>query len=331
MKHAIEIEELGKKFPLTGGYRDVLTFWRRRYITALDGVSLRIPESEVFGIVGQNGAGKTTLLKILSGLIVADEGRLLVNGTDLTKAPDRLKNHITYVPSDERSLYWRLTGRENLKFSAILNNVPRREVRARTEEVLSAVDLGRAGDEMVAKYTSGMKQRLCLARGLITDAEILLMDEPTRSLDPISAKHIWTLVKDELVSGRKKTVIVTTHSMEEVTGVCNHVAIVHKGKVRFCDTVDNIVSRNGRYQIKIISDTKRNFDELRNLVGVDSVAVIHLNGGNSLSLEVAVQDPAEQIPLVLEYLTHAGEKVIEINQLKTSLSDTLSEIVEETQ
>lgn len=323
MDPAIRVIDLSKRFPLTSGYGDTLMFWKRREITALDDVSLEVPRAQVFGIVGSSGAGKTTLLKILAGLILPNQGRLLVNGVDLTKGPDKLKNHITYIPSEERSLFWRLTARENLKFFAVLNNVPRKGIQAEIDEALSLVGLDHAADERVSNYSSGMKQRLSIARGLILPSEILLLDEPTRSLDPISTRQIWSLIRDDLVIGHGRTVVVASHSMEDVANVCDRVAILHRGKLLACNTVDGIVNQGENYRIRFLPGTGFDIEDLPHIPGVSSLARGSLNGGNSSSIEFAVQEPEMHIPLVVESLIHTGAKIIEINQVKTTLAERL--------
>ena len=188
MDPAIDLEGVTKRFPRTERYRDILTFWHRRYVTVLSEVSLKVPRRGVFGLLGPNGAGKTTLMKILAGLILPDQGRIEVNGIDIAHQPEEVKGHLTYVSGEERSHYWRLTGRENLRFFAVVNDILRRQQEKRIDEVLSVVSLREAADEMVGRYSSGMRQRLSIARGLLADPEILLLDEPTRSLDPLGTR-----------------------------------------------------------------------------------------------------------------------------------------------
>ena len=138
---AILIEGLEKRFPRTSGYRDIVTFWKRNYTTALQGVDLSIPEGNIFGLLGPNGAGKTTLMKIISGLVLPDAGTVRIDDYDIVKDPNDVKDYLSYVSGEERSLYWRLSGRQNMKFFATLYEVPKRQRDRNIDELLALVGL----------------------------------------------------------------------------------------------------------------------------------------------------------------------------------------------
>lgn len=329
---AIDIEGLTKRFPKTAGYKDILTFWRRQYTTALDGVDLRVPEGSLFGILGPNGAGKTTLLKILAGLVLPDQGQVNIKGHNIVDEPRQARDRLMYVMGDERTLYWRLTGRQNLRFFAMLNEIPRRQREQRVEEILSIVGLTDEADERVVRYSTGMKQRLAIARGLLSDPEVLLLDEPTRSLDPLSARRIQNFIKDELKGRQGKTIVLATHNMEEATYLCEQVAILHRGKVRACDTVAAVadkLTQQGRFIITVTNPSKEMVTGLVRLAGVLSVRELSPNGHEGLSLDVTVQEPTEHIPTVVEHLVRLGARVTQVNPLRVSLSDAITAIAED--
>jgi ABC-2 type transport system ATP-binding protein len=208
-------------------------------VQALAGVTLGVREGEVFGLLGPNGAGKTTLLKILSCLVLPDRGRVRVAGEDVVHE-NRVKPKIGLVHSDERSFYWRLSGRENLLFFSELYDVPRARRDARIAELLDRVDMTEAAGRRFADYSSGMKQRLAIARAMLHDPPILLMDEPTRSLDPASALSLRAFILDELKRRDRKTIVIATHNLREAEAVCDRLAIVVKGSVRQVGTVDEV-------------------------------------------------------------------------------------------
>jgi ABC-2 type transport system ATP-binding protein len=195
---------------------------------ALDNVSLRVPAGEVMVLLGPNGSGKTTALKLISTILLPDKGRVLVNGED-TRAGSRIRGQVGFAVASERSFYPRLSARENLDFFAALNDVPRKLRRERIETLLEQTALISAADTLVMKFSSGMYQRLGIARALIANPRVLLLDEPTRSLDPASAVQFWQLVRELPADGA--TILVATHSFDEAAAVGSAVAVLSKGRV----------------------------------------------------------------------------------------------------
>ena len=230
---AIETCKLTKTFAAPRGLADLL---RRRPsaggVTPVDGVDLLIRKGEVFGILGPNGAGKTTLIKILCTLILPTAGRAKVNGYDVERESGRVRESIGLVTTDERSFYWRLTGRENLEFFASLHNFYSDEARDVVDDLLGVVDLKYAADERFLTYSAGMKQRMAIARGLLNDPAVLFMDEPTRSLDPGAAQGLRDFIKGEIVRERGKTIFISTHNLEEAEELCDRMAIFDDGRIK---------------------------------------------------------------------------------------------------
>ncbi len=210
--------------------------FHRRWMTALDGVDLEVRQGEVFGLLGPNGAGKTTLLKILSTLLLPTEGRATVNGHDVVEAPRRARQAVGYCLDTERSFYYRLTGMQNLAFFANLNNIGSREATTRIGEVLGMVGLNGAAGDPFMTYSKGMQQKLGLARALLTDPTILLLDEPTKSLDPGAAIEFRRFLRGTLAERLGKTILLVTHSLEEARECCDRVAILDQGRVSFQGT-----------------------------------------------------------------------------------------------
>lgn len=330
---AIEIEGLTKRFPRTEGYKDILTFWRRQYLLVLDNVSLRVPRGTVFGLLGPNGAGKTTLMKTLSGLVLPDAGRITVNGVDSSRSPQQIKSSLTYISGEERSLFWRLTGRENLEFFAAMNQVPGKQSPKRIEDLLAVVSLTEAADTRVERYSSGMKQRLSIARGLLSDPEILLLDEPTRSLDPLATRRMWTFIQEDLMDRHGHTIMLATHNMEEASSLCDQVAIMHLGRVQVCDTVATLTNRMvrvTRYAVVVSKASQGCIKQLDDLPGIGNI-VVSSNGDCELSLEVTIAEPDAHISVLLEHLIRGGARILEVNRVQPSLSDAITAMTEESQ
>ncbi|MEW6382291.1 MAG: ABC transporter ATP-binding protein [bacterium] len=252
---AIETFQITKKFYQTRRLRDLLSApfsWKE--ICALQGVSLKVNQGEVFCLLGPNGAGKTTLIKILCTLMLPTEGRALVNGLDVTASPGEVRRAIGYVISEERSFYWRLTAWQNLKFFGILNNIPATELDRRITSVLKLVDLEGKAQTLFKDFSLGMKQRLAIARALLTDPLILFMDEPTRSLDPASADSLRRFIRRQIVDREGKTVFLATHNLKEVEEIGHRMAIIHGGKVKACGTpaeMHPVLERLDRYVIRL--------------------------------------------------------------------------------
>jgi len=207
---------------------------RRERFRAVDGIDLRVERGEIFGVLGPNGAGKTTTMKMLATLLEPTAGSARILGLDVVHQAREVRRRMGAVLSDGRSLYWKLTARENLEYFAALYHVPAAEGRARIASVLAAVKLDDRADDYVERYSTGMRQRLVLARALLPDPELLLLDEPTVGLDPQSARDLRDRVRDLQAQGR--TVLLTTHYMEEADQLCDRIAIVDHGRVVALDT-----------------------------------------------------------------------------------------------
>ncbi len=207
---------------------------RRERFRAVDGIDLRVETGEIFGVLGPNGAGKTTTLKMLSTLLEPTSGEARVLGIDVRERPREVRARLGAMLSGERSLYWKLTGRENLEYFAALYHVPPRETRARTDGALEAVKLMDRAEDYVERYSTGMRQRLALARALLPDPPLLILDEPTVGLDPQASRDLRDRVRDLRRQGR--TVLLTTHYMEEADQLCDRVAIIDHGRIVALDT-----------------------------------------------------------------------------------------------
>jgi ABC-2 type transport system ATP-binding protein len=203
-------------------------------LTAVDGLNITVDHREIFGLVGPNGAGKTTTISMLCTILKPTSGTAKVNGYDITKQANQVRRSIGIVFQDP-SVDDRLTGRENLFMHANLYGVPPSEQRTRIDNVLKLVELEDRADDILRTYSSGMRRRLEIARGLIHYPKVLFLDEPTIGLDPQTRDHIWTYIK-ELKENHDITVVLTTHYMEEADRLSDRVAIIDYGKIVALDT-----------------------------------------------------------------------------------------------
>jgi ABC-2 type transport system ATP-binding protein len=285
---------------------------RDEAVVALDAVSLAIPDGEIHGLLGPNGAGKTTLVKILSTVLVPTSGRAFVLGHDVVTEMKAVRPRIGIVFGGERGLYWRLTGRQNLEYWGALYRLPTRLGRTRAQELLERVGLADRADQRVEEYSRGMKQRLHLARGLIGDATVLFLDEPTTGMDPLAAREFRTLIAE--LSGEGRTILLATHDMVEAETVCDRVTLIDRGRVIATEsprTLGRVISRFQRIDAEGVDGPV--LDEIRGLAGVSSVT--QQNG--EVRIEV---DEEGAMQIVLERLVAAG-----VTSVRTSLP-TLEEV-----
>ena len=246
MSYAIEVDNLKKKFIKEKGLIEFIFHpFRKEIITALDDVSLKIKKGEICGLLGPNGAGKTTLIKILSTLIIPDSGKASINGYDVVKEEDYVKDSIGLIHHNERSFFWRLTGRQNLEFFATIYGIKRNNMKEEVNKVLEIVGLKDKAHIRFNSYSTGMKRKMSIARGLLTNPDILFVDEPSNGLDPVSAMKIRKFLKEELVEKLKKTILIATHDLKEAESICNEIVILDKGKIKIQGTLKKIQKNTG--------------------------------------------------------------------------------------
>jgi ABC-2 type transport system ATP-binding protein len=207
-------------------------------VRALDGISFAIERGEVFGLLGPNGAGKTTLIRCLTTLLVPSGGEAWVNGYRLTEDDDRIRASLGCMLMGDRGLYWKLTGRENLIFFGALYHLGSRQRRRRADELIDRFGLGEIADRAVETYSSGQKMKLAFAKSLVHDAPLIILDEPTNTLDVPSARELRAEVRQQ--SGEGRTVIYTTHILSEAETLCDRVAIIDRGRVLALGTVPEL-------------------------------------------------------------------------------------------
>ncbi|MEM0117538.1 MAG: ABC transporter ATP-binding protein [Conexivisphaerales archaeon] len=220
-----------------GAAINIFNFFRKitgkgsKRVLALDGVTFQVRRGEVFGLLGPNGAGKTTLIKILSTLVLPDSGRAVVDGIDIVKRPRAAVKRLQTVLSESIGFDRRLTGRANLEFFAELYGIPKKEARERIDNLLKFTNMTESANVMFQRYSTGMMRKLLLCRALLTNASILLFDEPTASLDPLAASEFRKLIRHDLADRQKKTILLATHNLWEAEQICDRIALLKKGRI----------------------------------------------------------------------------------------------------
>jgi ABC-2 type transport system ATP-binding protein len=292
-------------------------------IVAVDNISLDIQDGEVFGLLGQNGAGKTTIIHMLATLLKPTSGTAEINGYDIVKDSSKVRKNIGIVfqaPSSDD----KLTGFENLKIHSYLYGVPSKLRRDRIEELLKLVGLYERKDDIVKKYSGGMRRRLEIARGLIHKPKVIFLDEPTLGLDPNSRKSMWSYIQN-LVKEEKITIILTTHYMEEADKLCDRIGFINKGKIIATDTPEQLKRMikndiNGKYigdtiklYLKATEDYNlneknfnksdetmlKNFKILKSFKFIKKIEQKKLDGINNLVIILQVDDINHNIPIIL--------------------------------
>jgi ABC-2 type transport system ATP-binding protein len=234
----LQIEEVRRTYqPVKGLLRLLTRTGTDVPIEALRGIDLTVPRGRILGLVGPNGAGKTTLIRIVAGLLDPDEGRVLVDGHDPALDPAAAARSAGLVLADDRSLYWRLTGRQNLEFHGALHGLSRAAASARADELLAATGLDNL-QRRVFGYSTGMRARLAMARALIADPTVLVLDEPTRSLDPLAARDVCDALRTFADEGR--SVLLSSHKLEELERIADDIAVMIDGRITFLGPVEEL-------------------------------------------------------------------------------------------
>jgi ABC-2 type transport system ATP-binding protein len=311
----------------------VKVFKKRNYeVRAVDNVSFVINDGELFGLLGPNGAGKTTLIKCISTLLIADSGTATVGGFDVNKAPLEVRRMIGVLTGGERSLYWKLTPLENLKYFAALYGVPRKKTKERIDYLLELMDLKDKVNERVEKLSSGMKQKLSIARTLIHDPPILLIDEPTLGLDPYFARFVREFIKNELHDKLKKTILLTTHYMDEADELCERVAFMYSGKIKALDTPTQLKKSMPEEQVlevKCLGDIEKHIfnkieeSESINVAKQDGFTYVRVNTDNTEQILSQVVDIVQNRAKVLSVVvTSPTLEDVFVHLTGASLKDT---------
>jgi ABC-2 type transport system ATP-binding protein len=324
MNAPIETEGLTKAYVKRRSLREVALrpFRAAERVVALQDVTLEVRSGEIFGLLGPNGAGKTTLLKILAGLVLPSGGRARIAGADVARDDRAVKRSIGFVTSDERSFYWRLTGRENLHFFAALCGLDFASGRSRAAALLQSMELTSVADQQFLGYSSGMKQRLAIARALLHDPPILCLDEPTRSLDPIAAKHLRRFVMDRLNREGGKTVLLATHNLQEAEEMCGRLLVLDRGRAVRIGSVAEITAGlpgQEQYVLQVVSVQELPRDSRWTLR-------VERREDGRMHLHAAIDRGGTALSDLLRGLLHEGGTILSCARREPSLQEVFDQL-----
>jgi ABC-2 type transport system ATP-binding protein len=319
-KKAIAVSELRRHYRTSKG----IIHKRHEIVEAVRGISFDVNFGELFGLVGPNGAGKTTTIKMLTTLLTPTSGRAEVLGFDIVNDVIEIRRRIGIIFGGERGLYYRVSGRENLRYFADLYGVPMSVREERINELLDLVKLSDRADDRVEGYSRGMKQRLHIAKGLIHDPELIFMDEPTIGLDPEAARETRAMIKSFTQNG--KTILLTTHYMFEADELCNRIGVISSGKIVALDSPSELkryVKDISVIEVEAFGVVESQLEQLRREQDVTNVSA-DLGGERQI---VRIQTPkgSEFIPVVTKVLSDA--RIVDVRTKEPTLEDAYLKLV----
>ncbi len=289
----------------------------RRYgeLLAVDGLNLAIPAGVIYALLGPNGAGKTTTISMLTTLLQPTSGSARVAGYDVVADAPQVRKRIG-VTFQEIVLDQDLTGREVLDYHGRLYGMPRQRRKARIEELLALVELGEAANRLVKRYSGGMKRRLELARGLLTDPALLFLDEPTQGLDPQNRARVWDYLR-ELRARQGLTILLTTHYMEEAEALADTVGIIDQGRLIVEGAPDELAARMGADVIQLAGqgDASRLVEQA---AALDFVQQVHASDGR---VQIGVDQGSRRLAQIVTLATGCGFAIAEVSVARPSLGD----------
>ena len=336
---AIQANQLVKKFPARPGTGDKpleggsapksgkkrWQVWKKEpktMFTAVNGVDLQIQRGEIFGLLGPNGAGKSTTIRMLCTLLEPTSGTAQVNGFDVVNQANDVRRSLGTVLAGERSIYWKLTGRENLEYFAALYHIPPATAKKRVDELLERMELRERANELVEKYSTGMRQRIAIAKALLARPPILLLDEPTLGLDPQAARNLRELIAQLKEEGH--TILLTTHYMEEADQLSDRIGIIDTGKVIALDTPEGLKRRIEQKEVIRMEVTGWHDDlgdKLKSISGIENLMTRRQGEADLWEVNMQAHNSRTAIPRIVEHISGNGTRLVNMNIVKPSLED----------
>ena len=320
MMTAISIKDLSKTYPPS--FPRLKKFFRlplKAPVEALKNVSFEVENGEIFGLIGRNGAGKTTLSKIIATLVQPTNGAVTVGGFDSIKDEVKVRSLIGLATAEERSFYWRLSCERNLLFFARLYGMNDGEAKRKIAELFEKLNLGELAKRRFSQISTGNKQKLAIARALLPNPPILLLDEPTRSLDPLAATEMRVLIN----SLENVSVLLTSHNLSEIEELCNRVAIIAKGEIRAVDTPENLRRSHRQTQNVKIHLSGLQDNDLRVIISEIMAGFSVQKDHNSSILSFSRDEGDELLGKVIYKLTQNSAVILDVETEKPTLLDVL--------
>lgn len=285
-------------------------------------MSLQIHQGEIFGLLGPNGAGKSTTIRMLCTLLEPTSGTARVNGYEITKQANLVRQNLGTLLAGERSIYWKLTARENLEYFAALFHLPAQVAKKRVNELLERLELVSRADDLVEKFSTGMKQRVAIGKALVANPPILLLDEPTLGLDPQAARNLRELIADLKREGH--TVLLTTHYMEEADQLSDRIGIIDQGRIIALDTPARLkdrIQQKDVIRLEIAGWQDELGARIQAVPGVEKM-IAHRMGEESLwEVSLHAENSRTVLPGVIDKVNYNGTRLVNMNIQRPSLED----------
>ncbi len=320
--NSIYTEKLGRVYKIRDAKKN-----DQKQLIALQDVNLSIQPGELFGLLGPNGAGKTTLIKILTTLLSPTSGFATVAGYDVNKDPEQVRTHINMVSGGESSGYGLLTVRENLWMFAQFYGINSKEANTRIAKLLEVVGLSDRANMRSADLSTGLRQKMNIIRGFLTDPAILFLDEPTLGLDVGASRDVRDFVRTWMDDDPTRTLLLTTHYMAEADELCDRVAIINKGKVLACDTPEHLkkdFQREAIFSIDLESAHTIDLDKFIAIPGVNNVLANQVNGTSNLEVFLQAEDA---LAGVIAQVTEQEARIISLQKRQPTLEDVFVQLV----
>lgn len=314
---SVQVENVSKTYQVR--QRKGLFKSEKSSVEALHAINMEVLRGEIFGLLGPNGAGKTTLIKILTTLLLPSMGNIWVNGYSVLKQENEVRASVGCMLMGERGLYWKLTARENLEYFGALYHLSPDDRKRRSNQILDLLALQDLADRAVETYSSGQKMKLAFGKALVNDAPLLVLDEPTNTLDVPSASELRAIVRD--LHGQGKTIIYTTHIMAEAETLCDRVAIIDHGQLLALGTIAELKASLRSNQVTRIEGviSTRVTESVRRLPGVQRATREAQNGAEVLT--IVSEMGTENLPLLIETLNKGGAVIQKIIPEEVTLED----------
>lgn len=322
MDFAILTEKLSRIYKIRGGKKN-----EPKELLALEDVNLQIRQGELFGLLGPNGAGKTTLIKILTTLLAPTSGRAIVSGFDVIKEPEKVRPRINMVSGGESSGYGLLTVRENLWMFSQFYGIPSNIANQRIKQLLEIVSLSDRINSKSSDLSTGLRQKMNVVRGFLTDPDVLFLDEPTLGLDVGASREIRRFIRKWVDEDQTRTLLLTTHYMAEADELCDRVAIINQGRVLACDTPATLKHRLQGEAIFRMEVSPLNGNHVQDFEAIDGVRKVTHRPQDGFSILELILAQDDVISPIVNTMTARNIHILNLQKREPTLEDVFVDLV----